>query len=60
MEQVAKSFAIGFAAAVGVMNLSFPISVMTGIVDAKDNPDCKTRGDVIVDCTEYHHQEAQS
>lgn len=48
-----KSFAIGFAVVVGAMNLSFPISVMTGIVDAKDNPDCKTRGDVIIDCTEY-------
>jgi succinate dehydrogenase / fumarate reductase cytochrome b subunit len=57
-----RGFAVGFAVVVGVMNLSFPISVMTGIVDAKDNPDCKTRGDVIVDCTEYlhHGEEARS
>jgi succinate dehydrogenase / fumarate reductase cytochrome b subunit len=55
-----RSFAIGFAGLIGVVNLSFPISVMTGIVDAKDNPDCKTRGDVIVDCTEYQHEEAGS
>ena len=34
------------------MNLSFPIAVMTGIVDADDNPDCVMRGDVIVSCTE--------
>jgi succinate dehydrogenase / fumarate reductase cytochrome b subunit len=57
-----RSFAVGFAVVIGVMNLSFPISVMTGIVEAKDNPDCKTRGDVIVDCTEYlhHGEEARS
>ena len=53
-----RSFAIGFATLVGVMNISFPVMVMTHVLDAKDNPDCRTRGDVIVDCTEYHHQEA--
>ena len=54
-----RSFAIGFATLVGVMNLSFPIAVQAHWLDAKTNPDCKTRGDVIVDCTEYlHHQEA--
>ena len=39
------------------MNLMFPISVLTGIVDADDNPDCRTRGDVIVSCTEYEAEE---
>jgi succinate dehydrogenase / fumarate reductase cytochrome b subunit len=53
-----RSFAIGFATLVGVMNISFPVMVMTHVLDAKDNPDCRTRGDVIVDCTEYQHQEA--
>jgi succinate dehydrogenase / fumarate reductase cytochrome b subunit len=54
-----RSFAIGFATLVGVMNLSFPIAVQAHWLDAKNNPDCKTRGSVIVDCTEYlHHQEA--
>ncbi len=54
-----RSFAIGFATVVGVMNLSFPIAVQAHWLDAKTNPDCKTRGDVIVDCTQYlHHQEA--
>jgi succinate dehydrogenase / fumarate reductase cytochrome b subunit len=48
-----RGFALGVAGAVGAMNLSFPIAVMTGIVDADDNPDCTKRGDVIVSCTEY-------
>lgn len=52
-----KSFAIGFAVLIGVMNLSFPIAVMTGVVSADDNPDCTMRGDVIVSCTQY--EEAQ-
>ena len=48
-----KSFAVGFAALITAMNVMFPISVMTGIVDAADNPDCVVDGDVIVSCTEY-------
>ena len=39
------------------MNVMFPIAVLTGIVDADDNPDCRTRGDVIVSCTEYEAEE---
>jgi succinate dehydrogenase / fumarate reductase cytochrome b subunit len=42
-----RGFAVGFAAVVGIMNLSFPLAVMTGIVD---DDDCVTRGDVIVSC----------
>ena len=42
-----RGFAIGFAATVGAMNLSFPLAVMTGIVD---DDDCVKRGDVIVSC----------
>jgi succinate dehydrogenase / fumarate reductase cytochrome b subunit len=54
-----RSFAVGFAVFIGVVNLSFPIAVQAHWLDAKTNKDCKTRGDVIVDCTEYlHHQEA--
>jgi succinate dehydrogenase / fumarate reductase cytochrome b subunit len=54
-----RGFALGFAALITAMNVMFPISVMTGLVSAKDNPDCVKRGDVIVDCTEYKtHQEA--
>jgi succinate dehydrogenase / fumarate reductase cytochrome b subunit len=54
-----KGFAIGFAALIAVMNLSFPIAVMTGVVSADDNPDCVKRGDVIVSCTQYQNEEAQ-
>ncbi len=53
-----RSFAVGFAALITAMNVMFPISVMTGLVSADDNPDCVKRGDVIVDCTEYEHEEA--
>jgi succinate dehydrogenase / fumarate reductase cytochrome b subunit len=45
-----RGFAIGFAVLIAAVNITFPISVMLGIVDAKDNPDCKVRGDVIVSC----------
>ena len=48
-----KGFAVGFAGVVMVMNLSFPIAVMTGVVEADDNPDCVVDGDVIVTCTDY-------
>jgi len=48
-----RGFAIGFAGTIAAMNLSFPIAVMTGIVEAEDNPDCVMDGDVIVSCTEY-------
>jgi hypothetical protein len=48
-----RGFAVGFAGVVMVMNLSFPIAVMTGIVEADDNPDCVVDGDVIVTCTDY-------
>jgi succinate dehydrogenase / fumarate reductase cytochrome b subunit len=54
-----RSFAIGFATLIGVINISFPIAVQAHWLDAKTSKDCTTRGDVIVDCTEYlHHQEA--
>ncbi len=52
-----KGFAVGFAGAVAVMNLSFPLAVMTGIVSADDNPDCITEGDVVVSCTQYEDVE---
>jgi len=47
-----RTFAIGLAALITGVNVMFPISVLTGIVDADDNPDCSTRGDVIVSCAE--------
>lgn len=48
-----KNFAIGFAGMIMAINLSFPITVMAGLLSADDNPDCRTNGDVIVSCTEY-------
>ena len=41
-----RGFAIGFAAVVTIGNLTFPIAVLTGIVSADDNPDCRVSGDV--------------
>jgi hypothetical protein len=49
---------VGFAAVVAATNIMFPISVLTGIVDADDNPDCVVDGDVIVTCMDY--EEAHS
>ncbi len=48
-----RSFALGFAALITAMNVLFPISVLTGMVEADGNPDCRMRGDVVVGCTEY-------
>lgn len=48
-----RGFATGFAALIAGMNIMFPISVLTGLVSADDNPDCVKSGDVIVSCTEY-------
>jgi succinate dehydrogenase / fumarate reductase cytochrome b subunit len=53
-----RTFAAGFAGVVMVGNLSFPIAVLTGIVSADDNPDCRTSGNTIETCELYQHQEA--
>ena len=53
-----KGFAVGFAGLIMIVNLSFPIAVLTGIVDSDDNPDCVKRGEVIETCTEYEGEEA--
>jgi succinate dehydrogenase / fumarate reductase, cytochrome b subunit len=55
-----RGFSMGVAALITAMNIMFPISVLTGIVDADDNPDCRTRGDVVISCTEYEAEEAGS
>lgn len=51
-----RGFALGLAALIGVINLSFPLAVTFGLVEADGNPDCRTRGDVIVSCTEYEQE----
>lgn len=48
-----RGVAIAFAAVVTVGNISFPLAVMTGVVSADGNKDCRTQGGQIVDCTEY-------
>jgi len=48
-----RAFATGFAAIIVVGNLSFPIAVLTGVVDADDNPDCKVSGNTIETCELY-------
>jgi succinate dehydrogenase / fumarate reductase, cytochrome b subunit len=55
-----KSFAIGFAAVVTIGNLSFPIAVMTGVIDADDNPDCRVSGDTIETCELYEEAGGES
>jgi succinate dehydrogenase / fumarate reductase cytochrome b subunit len=48
-----RNFALGFAGTIVLINLSFPVTVMAGLLDPADNSDCVTRGDVIVSCTGY-------
>jgi succinate dehydrogenase / fumarate reductase cytochrome b subunit len=42
-----RSFAIGFAVVIVAINVSFPISVLTGVID---DDECITSGDVIESC----------
>ena len=53
-----KGFAVGFAAVITVVNVAFPLSVLTGVVSADDQADCRVEGDVIVSCTGYEQEEA--
>lgn len=48
-----RGFAIGFAALITVVNVSFPLAVLTGVVNADDNKDCVVQGDQIVGCENY-------
>jgi succinate dehydrogenase / fumarate reductase cytochrome b subunit len=55
-----RAFAATFAGVVMIGNLSFPIAVLTGGVDADDNPDCRVAGDQIETCELYEEGEASS
>jgi succinate dehydrogenase / fumarate reductase, cytochrome b subunit len=55
-----RSFALGFAALITAMNVMFPISVLTGAVEAEGNPDCRTRGDVVITCSAYEEDAGAS
>jgi len=48
-----RMFAAGFAAIVMVGNVSFPVAVLAGVIDADDNPDCRVSGDVVETCELY-------
>jgi succinate dehydrogenase / fumarate reductase cytochrome b subunit len=48
-----RAFAAGFAGVVMIGNLSFPIAVLTGLVNADDNPDCRVDGNTIETCELY-------
>ncbi len=50
---VRRGFAAGFAGIVMVGNLSFPIAVLTGVISADDNPDCRVVDGVIETCELY-------
>jgi succinate dehydrogenase / fumarate reductase cytochrome b subunit len=55
-----RTFSLAVAAGITAMNIMFPISVLTGMVDADDDPACRTDGDVIVTCTEYEAHEGEA
>jgi succinate dehydrogenase / fumarate reductase, cytochrome b subunit len=48
-----RAFAVGFAGVVVVGNLSFPIAVLTGIVNADENDDCLVSDGRIETCERY-------
>lgn len=52
-----RGFAVGFAGIVMVGNLSFPIAVLTGVVSADDNPDCRVSGNTVETCELYAGEE---
>jgi succinate dehydrogenase / fumarate reductase, cytochrome b subunit len=54
-----RAFAVTFAAAVVVGNVSIPIAVVTGALQADDNPDCRVTDHTIETC-ELYENEAES
>jgi succinate dehydrogenase / fumarate reductase, cytochrome b subunit len=48
-----KGFAVGFSGLILVLNLSFPIAVLSGVVSADDNEDCLVEDGRIVSCEMY-------
>lgn len=48
-----RAFAVTFAGGIAVVNISFPVAVLTGFVSADDNPDCRVVGDTIETCELY-------
>ncbi len=55
-----RGFSAGFAGVVLAINVSFPVAVMTGLVDAHERDECTVRGDTVVSCEGYEAEESQS
>jgi succinate dehydrogenase / fumarate reductase, cytochrome b subunit len=55
-----KGFAVGFSVLILVLNLSFPIAVLTGVVSADDNDDCIVQNGRIVSCELYDDLQRES
>jgi succinate dehydrogenase / fumarate reductase cytochrome b subunit len=53
-----RGFAVSFAAVVMIGNVSIPIAVLTGAIDADDNPDCRVSGNTIETCELYASEDA--
>jgi hypothetical protein len=54
-----RSFAAAFAGIVMLGNISFPIAVLAGAIDADDNPDCRVSDDTIETCELYASEGAE-
>jgi succinate dehydrogenase cytochrome b subunit len=54
-----RIFAVAFAGIVMVGNLSVPIAVLTGVVSADDNSDCRVSGNTIETCELYQEGAAR-
>lgn len=53
-----RQFAVAFAGVVMIGNVSFPIAVLTGVVSADDNPDCRVTDGTIETCELYEEEAA--
>ncbi len=54
-----RGFAVAFAGIVMIGNLSVPIAVLTGVVSADDNSDCRVSGNTIETCELYQEGAAR-
>jgi succinate dehydrogenase / fumarate reductase cytochrome b subunit len=54
-----RGFAVAFAGIVMIGNLSIPIAVLTGVVSADDNSDCRVSGNTVETCELYQEGAAR-
>jgi succinate dehydrogenase / fumarate reductase, cytochrome b subunit len=55
-----KGFAVGFSGFILVLNVSFPVAVLAGVVTADDNEDCLVENGRIVSCEQYEDLQRES